>query len=196
MEKCKYSCEIRTQFARTSRENRQCAYSNAKHTVANFAGISREYGVENNAYLTCRRAGHSPRPLLGLLRPLRLWHSVQQPPGGGRAPGGQRSPKCPCHLRVPVRRVRLHHLHLIRPVPHEISPSRTVTGEMPCAERERNRGWCVHTEGLDCTSGGLKTSSTTSLLDSSTRASNPTPNSNSCPNVGTSSPTPHSSRPR
>ena len=83
------------------------------------------------------------------------------------------------------------------PFHRRTSPSRTVTGEMPCAERERNKGWCVHTGGRGCTSGGLKTSSTTSRLASPTRASNPTPNSNSCPNVGTSSPSPpHPSRPR
>ena len=78
------------------------------------------------------------------------------------------------------------------PFHRRISPSHTVTGEMPCAERERNRGWCVHTGGPGCTSGGLKTSSTTSRLANPTRASNPTPNSNSCPNVGTSSPPPPS----
>ena len=76
------------------------------------------------------------------------------------------------------------------PFHRRISPSRTVTGEMPCAERETNRGWCVHTGGPGCNSGGLKTSSTTSRLASPTRASNPTPNDNGCPNVGTSSPSP------
>ena len=50
------------------------------------------------------------------------------------------------------------------PFHRRISPSRTVTGEMPCAERERNKGWCVHTGGPGCTSVGLKTSSTTSRL--------------------------------
>ena len=69
-----------------------------------------------------------------------------------------------------------------------ISPSCTVTAEMPCAEGERTRGYCLHTGAPGCTSGGLKTSSTTSRLASPTRASNPTPNSNSCPNVGKSSP--------
>ena len=76
-----------------------------------------------------------------------------------------------------------------------ISPSRTVTGKMQCAERKRNRGWCVHTGGASLHLGGAE-SSTTSRHANPTRAPNPTPNSNSCPNVGTSSPTPHSSRPR
>ena len=54
----------------------------------------------------------------------------------------------------------------------KMSPACTMTGELSWAERERNRGWCVHT-------GGLKMSSTICRVASPTRASNPTPNSNS-----------------
>ena len=95
---------------RTSRQIRESAclteseaFANAQHNVANFARNSHEYGVEDNAYLTLTRTGHRPRPFLGLLCPLPRRLSVEQPLGGGRACGGQYSPKCPRHVRLPFR---------------------------------------------------------------------------------------------
>ena len=123
------SVTIHAKFTRTSREIRESAclteseaFANVQHSVAKLARTSREYGVEDNAYLTFTPAGRCPRPFLGLVCPLPLRHSVEQLPGGGRARGGQCSPKCPSHLHVPVRRIPLHDLHLVRPIPHQDFP--------------------------------------------------------------------------
>ena len=163
---------------------------------AKFTRTSREYGVENNAYLTFTRAGHIPRPLLGLLRPPPLWHSVQQPPGGGRGRGGQRSPKCPRHIRVPVRRVRLHHLHLVRPVPQEDFPlahgdgGDAVRGAgeeqgMVCA----HRGAWLHLRGAADVVHHVPVGQPHPSLQSNTQQQQ-------LPERGHVPPPPHSSRPR
>ena len=55
---------------------------------------------------------------------------------------------------------------------------------------------CAHRGGLAPPRGGLKMSSTTSRVASPTRASNRTPNRNSCPKVDTSSPLSPYSKPR
>ena len=81
------SCEICESACLTEYE----AFANAQHNLAKFARTSREYGVEDNGYVTFTRAGHCPRPFLALLCPLPRRLSVQY------------SPKCPRHLHVPVR---------------------------------------------------------------------------------------------
>ena len=54
---------IHAKFARTSREIRESAclteseaFANAQRSVSKFARTSREFGVEDNAYLTFRRS--------------------------------------------------------------------------------------------------------------------------------------------
>ena len=101
---------IHAKFARTWREIRESAclaeseaFANAQHNVANFRQTSREYGVEDNAYLTFTRLGQRPGPFLGLLCPLPRRLIVERLPGGCKACGGHYSLKCPRHLHVAVR---------------------------------------------------------------------------------------------
>ena len=108
---------------------------------------SRQYGVENDAYLTFTREGHRPRPFLGLLCSLPRRLRMEQPPGGGTARGGQYSPKRPRHLQVPVRCISLQDLHLVRPIPHQDVRRVHDDGGDVVGERERNMGCCVHTGG-------------------------------------------------